>query len=255
MKPLVNPLFLFILLQIGCLIVLRYYCRVVWSRALKSVWLLLVLSLLGLGVLSIPLISRSFEYLLSVTANEREKETEAPAYIFVLGGGYLPGASLDQDALVAESTRRVLAAIVWWRQYPQAKLVFSGTEKNIKNRPKNCLTRLMAKTAVCHGVPESQLLLESNSINTREHPIKALQLSGITPETRIGLVTSGWHMRRAQREFCRYFSSVRIHPVPFSSYFLGWQDFIPNSDALEASTAFLQECVGIIWYAMLGNIR
>ncbi len=253
LKPLVNPLFLFLLLQLGGLVALRYRCWTMVSRAWKSIWLLLVLSLLCLGALSTPSISRGLERSLSISVNDQG--ASAPAYIFVIGGGYLPGASSDQDVLVVESSRRVLTAIAWWREYPQAKLVFSGASKEIKNRPNDCLVQLMAETAMCHGVPESHLLLEGSSINTREHPLKALELSGITSKTRIGLVTSGWHMRRAQREFRRYFSAIRIHPVPLSSYSAGWQNFIPNSDALGSSITFLREWVGLIWYAVLENIR
>ncbi len=233
---------------------LRYRCWIRWSRVWKLIWLLLVLSLLGLGMLSTPLVSRGLERSLSITISDQGGMC-APAYIFVLGGGYLPGASSDQDVLVVESSRRVLTAIAWWREYPQAKLVFSGASGEIKNRPNNRLAQLMAETAMCHGVPESHLLLEGSSKNTREHPIKALQLPGITSKTQIGLVTSGWHMRRAQREFRRYFSAIRIHPVPLSSYSAGWQNFIPNSDALGSSITFLREWVGLIWYAVLENIR
>lgn len=253
MKLLVNPLFWFILLQAGVLGALCYRYWIRWSRAWKSTWLLLVLSLFILGVLSTPAVTRKLERSLSITVNDQG--VGAPAYIFVLGGGYLPGASLDQDVLGTESSRRVLAAIAWWRKYPQAKLVFSGAEKEIKIRPNTRLTQLMAETAICHGVPQSHLLFEDSSINTREHPIKALELPGITSKTPIGLVTSAWHMRRSLREFSRYFSAIQIQPVPLSYYSAGWQNFIPAANALEESTIFLQEWVGIFWYAMLENVH
>lgn len=223
------------------------------AGARKLIWMLLMISLVGLGALSTPSVSRSLERSLSHAVNNQEGN--APTYIFVLGGGYLPGASLDQDVLVEESSRRVLAAIAWWREYPQAKLVFSGALGEIKNRPNDRLVQLMAETAMCHGVPKSHLVLEGSSVNTREHPIKALELPGITSKTQIGLVTSNSHMRRARREFSRYFSAILIHPVPLSSYSVGWQDFIPNPDSLGASTIFLQEWVGIVWYAVLENVR
>ncbi len=223
------------------------------NRVWKSIWLLLVLLLLGLGALSTPSVSRGLERSLSISVNDQK--TGAPAYIFVLGGGYLPGVSLDQDVLVVESSRRVLTAVAWWREYPQAKLVLSGAEKGIKNRLNNRLAQLMAETAMWQGVPKAHLLLEDSSTNTREHPIKALELPGITSKTQIGLVTSGWHMRRARREFYRYFSAVRIRPVSLSSESGTWQNFIPDSNALGASTIFLREWAGIIWYNVLENAR
>ncbi|MDD4907503.1 MAG: YdcF family protein [Candidatus Omnitrophica bacterium] len=249
MKQFVDPLLWFILLQLACLAVLRARCWMKISGAWKSAWTLLFLSLLGLAALSTPLACHSLERSLSVAVNDQG--TSAPTYIFVLGGGYIPGASLDQDVLTVESARRVLTAVSWRSGYPQAKLVFAGTSGKIKNRSNERMAQLMSETAICHGAPKSHLLLESNSRNTQEHPARALEIPGITPETPIGVVTSNWHMRRAQREFRRYFSSVRINPVAAGAYSTNWLDIIPNSGSLQTSAIFLQEWVGSSWYNML----
>jgi uncharacterized SAM-binding protein YcdF (DUF218 family) len=248
LKALVNPYFLFLLLQLAGWVILRYRCWAVMSRAGKSIWFLCGASLLGIAALSTPLVSRGLEHCLS--GSFKDQGEGAPAYIFVLGGGYLPGTTLDQDVLVVDSSRRVLAAVAWWRKYPQAKLVFSGAEKGIRDRPRDRLARLMAETAMGQGVPESHVILESDSTNTREHPLEALRLPGITAETRIGLVTSGWHMRRALREFRRVFSIVEIRSVPLSNILAGAQVFVPDPDILGASTVYLQEVVGYLWYAL-----
>ena len=249
MKQFVDPLLWFILLQLACLAVLRYRCWARMSRAWKSVWMLLFLSLLGLAALSTPFICHSLERSLSVAVNDQG--TSAPTYIFVLGGGYIPGASLDQDVLTAESARRVLTAVNWRSGYPEAKLVFAGTSGKIKDRSGERMAQLMSQTAIYHGAPKSCLLLESRSRNTREHPVRALEIPGITPETPIGVVTSNWHMRRAQREFRRYFSSVRINSVAAGAYSISWRDLIPNSGSLQTSAIFLQEWVGCAWYNIL----
>lgn len=206
----------------------------------------MLLLLFVLGALATPVVSRSLARSLSVSL--AEQGVGAPEYIFVLGGGYVPGDSLEEDILVIESTRRVLAAVSWWREYPQAKIVFSGAEKGIKNRRNDRSVQLMAEIARGQGVPEFNILIEGQSRNTREHPIKALELPGMSAKTPIGVVTSNWHMRRAQREFCRYFSSVRIRPVLLASISMRWQDFIPHADTLWVSAILLQEWVGGFWY-------
>lgn len=59
-------------------------------------------------------------------------------------------------------------------------------------------------------------------------------------------------MRRAQREFCRYFTHVKIYPVPSKDYSLVWQDFIPDISHLVANATLLQEWIRLFWYAILG---
>ncbi len=48
--------------------------------------------------------------------------------------------------------------------------------------------------------------LETKSLNTRDHPVEALRLLDGRTFSSLGLVTSEWHMCRAQRQFCRHFA-------------------------------------------------
>lgn len=52
----------------------------------------------------------------------------APAFIFVLGSGYYPSVNYDEDLLVIESKQRVLPGVIIWQCYPNARIIFSGTE-------------------------------------------------------------------------------------------------------------------------------
>ncbi len=178
-----------------------------------------------------------------------------PTYIFVLGGGYLPGTNLNEDLLVEESQRRALHGIAVWHRYPAARLVFSGASREYADlRDDARQVQLMADVAHSRGVPATSTLLERRSGNTREHPVEALKLPGVTPSTPIGVVTSGWHMRRAQRQFCRYFRQVAMYPVPAVPRPMIWQDFVPNADALDANTTLMREWVGVLWYEILDRI-
>ena len=172
-----------------------------------------------------------------------------PAFIFVLGGGYSPGVIPDEDILSPESQQRVLHGVTIWRRFPKATVVFSGA-MDYANRDPSQHTLLMAEVAMNRGVPVSALLLESRSRNTREHPVQALTLPGVRSGTVIALVTSDWHMRRARREFCRYFEYVQPDPLPEVQPSPAWQDYIPDAGSLEANTTLLDEWVGMIWYAL-----
>lgn len=110
------------------------------------------------------------------------------------------------------------------------------------------LTKLMAETDSNNGIPASFRFLESQSENTREHPIKALKHPGVAPETSNALVTSGWHMRRAKREFSHYFYNVQSYPALQERHVFRWSDLIPNVDVLAFNTSMLLEWAGILWY-------
>ncbi len=244
MKGLVNPLLWCLLPQFAVLVVL---VRRETGPTRKMLRALLVLSLV-LAAMSTPLSRTGFEASLAVpTASD---STTAPAFIFVLGGGYRPGVTPDEDILVDESQRRVLHGVTIWRRYPDAHLVLAGATDYHGKRELDRQARLMSQAAMGQGVPASAVLLEPRSHNTREHPVQAVTLAGVTPETPIALVTSSWHMRRARREFCRYFQQVQAYPVPEVRHPVGWRDFIPTADALDDNTTLLREWAGMLWYAV-----
>jgi uncharacterized SAM-binding protein YcdF (DUF218 family) len=108
----------------------------------------------------------------------------------------------------------------------------------------------MRETALQHGVPATAITIEAQSFNTREHAQRIAALPGITRTTRIGLVTSAWHMRRAQGAFARHFTTVIPFLPPRRPRTLVINDFLPSSAALRATTTMLHEWVGIAWYAL-----
>ncbi len=247
MKSIVSPFLWFLFLQGAGLFLLLRWSSIKCSRAL--IRLLLVLVFL-LAIISTPLAGDFLKNTLAI--HPTENSTTPPVAIFVLAGGYLAGATSDEDVLGAESQRRVLHAVGIWRCYPDAILVFSGTLGML--RPER-VTQLMADVAMCQGVPRSAILFESRSINTREHPIEALKLPGVSPATSIGVVTSDWHIRRAEQEFRRYFQQVHTYPLSPLRGTQGLKSFIPTAESLDDNTTLLREWVGILWYKILGEIH
>lgn len=66
---------------------------------------------------------------------------------------------------------------------------------------------------------------------------------------KIGLITSGYHMKRSYRVFSKYFKNI----VPFpSDYYskpsLSISTFIPSSINLYRSSIAIRELVGNLWY-------
>ena len=209
---------------------------------------LLLSSTLLLAILALPVTNNVLESSLRTDASEQA--VLSPAYIFVLGGGYQLGADQSEDLLILESQRRVLRSVVVWKSFPKARLVFSGASGG-EGRSNAHHAELMRDLAKAGGVPEEQIVMETQSINTRMHPIEALRLPGVSATTPIGVVTSAWHMRRAYHEFCRYFQHVALFPVPVAARPVQWQDFAPDAHALDNNTTLLREWAGLLWYTIV----
>jgi len=241
----------FLVFQLGGLVFFAYCAWRKESRLWRMVWTIMAFTTAGLAALSTPLVTRGLE--LSLSINQNEQGMVSLEYVFVLGGGYLPGHTPVQDVLGTESVRRVLTAVMWWRDHRGATLVFCGVSGDTAIRPAERLPRLMAEMASFYGVPETHILLESVSRNTREHPQAALTLPGISTDSSIGIVTSGWHMRRAYREFSRYFTTIQIRSVSPNPVQAGWRGLIPNINSLQSSGVYLQEWIGMAWYVLRGS--
>jgi len=91
------------------------------------------------------------------------------------------------------------------------------------------------------------------SENTRGHAVEADRR--FTDKTiRIGLVTSAYHLKRAEREFRLYFANVV--PIP-SDYLVSRPreirtvDFVPNAGSLFKSAVALHEMTGNLWYMLI----
>lgn len=244
MKIFVNPLLWFIIIQLVILVFLL--CRDDKFKRL-SVYLLLGLTF-ALTLFSLPITTDLLANSLTLTLEK--PMTNKPDYIFTLGGGYHIGTSMEDDFLSEESYRRVQTATTLWKQYPHATLVVSGGSSE-KGRQSKRLAQLMKQAAIQRGVPAAQILIEPHSFNTREHPIEALKLPNVNPDTPIVVVTSVWHLRRAKQEFNRYFKNAWYYSAPLKTDPITWKDFLPNSYTLGKSTVLLCEWVGLVWYRVI----
>ncbi len=183
-----------------------------------------------------------------VLATETSPKSEwYPEFIFVLGGGYELGANEAQDFLGTESIRRVNAAAALWQQYPLSIVVFSGGQTGTAGlRDATQHGELSSKQAISLGLAESRIIIESNSLNTRQHPIEALEISGVNQKSKIAIVTSDFHLRRARGEFNKYFGNVEAFGTDDSANSLSWLDFVPLATHLDDNSYRIKEFAGIV---------
>ena len=244
MRSLIDPLWLLI-----AVLVVAIFVNFKNLQINRTVKLLSRVSIAFLVFLSTGVATSIFDKILATKTSP--KADWSPEFIFVLGGGYEVGATPPEDFLGTESTRRVNAASILWRKYPNALVVFSGGQPGTENeRASTRHGELSSEHAVSLGLAESRIIIESGSLNTREHPIEALKLSGVSPESKIAIVTSDFHLRRAVREFHRYFSDVSSFGTEDQGFSLSLFSFVPFTASLDDNTYRIKEFIGIIVYQL-----
>jgi len=223
---------------------LRARLRPSVDRPARRAFALLGVLLLALTILSTPVVGRLLERTLLIDMPDTPPSVDA---IVVLAGGY----SSDERILSGSTIERVTAGVEWWRRCPSAVLVMSGESGYDDGRNRPLMTALMAELAETAGVPAERVVRDTWSTSTRLHPLGVLRLDGMTPETRIGLVSSRWHLRRATTEFRRHFRYVHPWTDMGTDHALLWTDFVPQTAGIDLSTPMIHEWIGIVWYRVL----
>jgi uncharacterized SAM-binding protein YcdF (DUF218 family) len=114
-------------------------------------------------------------------------------------------------------------------------------------------SEVMRRALLELGVPDSRIVLESESKVTRDEAIFTAKLLRDRGITSCILVTSDTHMRRALGTFRRAglnaVPAIALNPIGFASRRRRW---VPTQQALEFSQDVLHEYVGLIWYRLRG---
>jgi len=91
--------------------------------------------------------------------------------------------------------------------------------------------------------------IEEASGNTRDNAYKSFAMLKKDGVSRIALVTHAWHMPRATREFEQAgFKVIPAATAYTTRYKTDLFAFIPTAGALQKSSFFFHEVIGMIWY-------
>lgn len=174
---------------------------------------------------------------------------EASAYpkadaIVVLGGGVVPHSGFDWNADDSYSlTTRIGFGLQLFRDARASVVLLSGDDQAPR----------MARVLQQQGVPLDAMRTEHASMNTHENAMFSAAMLKREKLTRILLVTSTTHMRRAAAAFAK--QGLDVIPAPaYDPDRPSWQahPWRPTRSALRLSGRCLREYVGLWWYRMRG---
>lgn len=221
-------------------------------------WCMVALPLIWLWVWSLPVASIWLRQGLErQTAQRAASDYPAAEAIVVLGGSVESGRSGWREGphLLAGADRVWFAAQLY-RAGRAPVVIFSGgnSEWSRTDEPESGAMRAFA---VDLGVPESSVLLESRSRNTRENALYTKQLLAEHHLNSILLVTSAVHMPRALALFQSQGVNVTPAPTDFDAIPPRniWQRWLPDAEALQESTKALKEYLAMGIYRVRGIIQ
>ncbi len=166
----------------------------------------------------------------------------APA-IVVLGGAVgWPRAQTGHPNLSAAADRMWHAARIYHAGKAPLMVLSGGGDPSLGQMPE---AELMRRFLLDLGVPDSAMLKESNSLNTRENARYTADLLARRHIQRVLLVTSALHMGRAKTLFERV--GLEVIPAP-TDYEVTrsrlWRNWMPDTDDLDGSARAMKELVG-----------
>lgn len=182
--------------------------------------------------------------------------------IVVLGGATRPQLAPRPWVDLAEEGDRVLHGAKLYREGKAPKVILSGGRNEWMGEatPESIDMATLMKTM---GVPESAILQDSTSLNTRENALNTKQIMEAQGIRRILLVTSAVHMPRSLLIFKKLGIDAIPAPTDFITVYpdakLGQPtaegnilNSLPDPEHLKNFTRVLKEYVGIFVYRLRG---
>jgi uncharacterized SAM-binding protein YcdF (DUF218 family) len=243
-KGFIDPVFIAILL-----LLIAFFIYLIGGKK-KSGTLVLFLSIVLLyGASIFPVANYLCYYLEKDYINNSSILEQNTDVIVVLGGGSKDINALKNTFLTEITTVRILHAVEVYNKNGAKYFVCSG-----KGTGKISEAVVMARLAEKLGVPKEKIRIEDKSMNTWQNAAELNKMFA-NKNISIGLVTSAFHLKRAEKEFKKYFNNVV--PLPANYHYASAAEniivkYAPQTQSLFNTSLALKEIVGQLWYSMKG---
>jgi uncharacterized SAM-binding protein YcdF (DUF218 family) len=217
---------------------------------------LMVLSVLMLAVCGFSPLGTWLLYPLESRFPPWDAARGAPDGIIILGGSIDADLSVAHGgAVVRSEADRIIAAAALARQYPNARILFTGGSANLLSNDAKEADYAGALFESL-GVAKARLTMERRSRNTQENVEFSKAMVALKSGERWLLVTSAFHMPRSVGLFRK--AGFAVEPYPVDWRVGGKSDllaFFPVADdGLGRTEIALREWMGLIAYRASGKI-
>ena len=215
------------------------------SKFIKLKSFLIFLSFLTLFIFSNPLISNKLiEYVEMPYHPIKLSEIPQSDYIVVLSGMV---HHVKDDVYEWSDPDRFFAGIKLLNANKGKKIIYTGGLIPWEKK-KETEGELLKKKSLEFGVYENDILITKKVKNTYEEANAIFHL--IDNKSKIILVTSAFHMKRAEFLFKKHALNVFPYPVDFKSKNnkITILDFIPSAGSLSRSSFVIREILGRMYY-------
>ena len=223
----------------------------------KSAILFCFLQIVLLGFSSSPVVSGFLVGYWERTFTPVSVENSEPADLAIVLGGSVGGVQPPRvEENLGDGADRVLRASRLYREGKVKAVIVSGG-----NIPWMGVlvpeAEVMKNLLMEWGVPAEAILVEDASRNTRENAVYVQRMMADLDFDTALLVTSALHMPRALAVFRK--AGVHVEPSPCDYLVVDKEDrvvmdYLPDAGALNQTTNFLREMVGMVYYKINGWI-
>ena len=219
-----------------------------------------ILYFLALGLFiffSNPLIVNSIYSNWEYPATPLEEESYPVA--IVLTGMVIPEISIDNQIQLSDGAERITESLRLYHSGKIKNILVAGGSGHLSNPDLKESPRLR-KLALALQVPETNVFMEDQSKNTYE---TAVNVKPILDEnfdlgsSKILLVTSAYHMRRALACFQKQELNIQPYAVDFHTIegsAIGLTSFLPSTSAILKWDRMIHEWIGFLAYRAMGYV-
>lgn len=218
---------------------------------------LLVVSVVLLAIMGFSPLGKLLLYPLEQRFPPWDASRGTPDGIVVLGGAIDPDLSAANGrAVFSQSVDRIVAAAALARQYPTARILFSGGNANLVSENSAREADYAVSVFESLGIARDRLITERSSRNTQENAEFSKAIANPKGGERWLLVTSAFHMPRAIGLFRR--AGFTVEPYPVDRRVGGAADLLTFSPiaaaGLERTEIAMREWMGLAAYWATGKI-
>lgn len=176
--------------------------------------------------------------------------------VVVLGGMIHTLAIYPGRPELTEASDRLVDAVMIYKARKAKKILFTGGSGSLFAGDIR-EADLAEKIILGLGVPKSDLLLERESRNTRDNAVASANIIKENKLTKVILVTSAFHMKRAEALFQKQGLDFTIFPTDYKTPSFtnpALELWIPSPAYLEITSLAIKEWVGILAYRIKGYL-